>query len=599
MMQPSPWTDAVRAAALFAVDPAGTGGVLLRGLAGPVRDTWLAQLRAAFPPQTPVKRVPAHVTDDRLLGGLDLAATLAAGRPVAQRGLLAEADGGIAILAMAERITVSAAARVTAALDTGAVAVERDGLALKLPARIGVVALDEGMTDDERPPAALAERLAFHVDLTGVGAYDTARGVPDADVIAAARARLPGVTAGADVLEALCATALTLGIDSIRAPLLALRVARASSALGGRDTVTEADAALAGRLVFAARATTLPAPPEAEAQPPEPPPEAAEPPSDNAEQENATQPEGPLEDVVLAAALAAMPPGQLALLKLALERRGRAKSAGRAGARQQARLRGRPAGIRRGDPRAGNRMNVIATLTAAAPWQPLRRRERQAVVSGSAGAVAPGVLPGRIEVRSDDFRITRFKSRTQTTTLFVVDASGSSALHRLAEAKGAVEHLLAECYVRRDRVALIAFRGAGAELLLPPTRSLVRAKRSLAGLPGGGGTPLAAGLDAAAALADAIRRRGDTPVVVVLTDGRANVARDGAPGRERAEADAFAAARGLQALQPSALLLDTSPRPQPLAGQLAVAMGARYLALPHADGATVSRAVRAANGAPA
>ncbi len=590
MTQPSPWMDAVRAAALFAVDPAGTGGVLVRALAGPVRDTWLAQLRAALPAETPVKRVPAHVTDDRLLGGLDLAATLQSGRPVAQRGLLAEADGGVAILAMAERITVSAAARVTAALDTGAVAVERDGLALRLPARIGVVALDEGMTDDERPPAALAERLAFHVDLTGVGAYDTARGVPDADFIAAARARLPGVTVGADVLEALCATALTLGIDSIRAPLLALRVARASAALGGRDTVTEADAALAGRLVFAARATTLPAPPEAEAQPPEPPPEAAEPPSDNAEQENAAQPEGPLEDVVLAAALAAMPPGQLALLKLALERRGRAKSAGRAGARQQARLRGRPAGIRRGDPRAGSRMNVIATLTAAAPWQPLRRREREAA----------GLMhAGRIDVRSDDFRITRFKSRTQTTTVFVVDASGSSALHRLAEAKGAVEHLLAECYVRRDRVALIAFRGAGAELLLPPTRSLVRAKRSLAGLPGGGGTPLAAGLDAAAAMADAIRRRGDTPVVVVLTDGRANVARDGAPGRERAEADAFAAARGLQALQPSALLLDTSPRPQALAGQLAVAMGARYLALPHADGATVSRAVRVANGAPA
>jgi magnesium chelatase subunit D len=582
--------DAVRAAALFAVDPAGTGGVLLRALAGPVRDTWLTQLRAALPAETPVKRVPAHVTDDRLLGGLDLAATLQAGRPVAQRGLLAEADGGVAVLAMAERITVSAAARVTAALDTGAVAVERDGLALKLPARIGVVALDEGMTEDERPPAALAERLAFHIDLTGVGAYDAARGVPDADFMAAARARLPGVTAGTDVLEALCATALTLGIDSIRAPLLALRVARAAAALGGRDTVTEADAALAGRLVFAARATTLPAPPETEAQPPEPPPEAAEPPSDSAEQENATQPEGPLEDVVLAAALAAMPPGQLALLKLALERRGRAKSAGRAGARQSARLRGRPAGTRRGDPRAGSRMSVIATLTAAAPWQPLRRRERQA--AGVAHA-------GRIDVRSDDFRITRFKSRTQTTTVFVVDASGSSALHRLAEAKGAVEHLLAECYVRRDRVALIAFRGAGAELLLPPTRSLVRAKRSLAGLPGGGGTPLAAGLDAAAAMADAIRRRGDTPVVVVLTDGRANVARDGSPGRERAEADAFAAARGLQALQPSALLLDTSPRPQALAGQLAVAMGARYLALPHADGATVSRAVRVANGAPA
>jgi magnesium chelatase subunit D len=116
-----------------------------------------------------------------------------------------------------------------------------------------------------------------------------------------------------------------------------------------------------------------------------------------------------------------------------------------------------------------------------------------------------------VEVRRDDFRVGRFEQRSQSTTIFVVDASGSSAFNRLAEAKGAVELLLADCYVRRDRVALLAFRGRGAELLLPPTRSLVRAKRSLAGLPGGGGTPLAAGIDAAAALADAVRRRGETP----------------------------------------------------------------------------------------
>ena len=104
-----------------------------------------------------------------------------------------------------------------------------------------------------------------------------------------------------------------------------------------------------------------------------------------------------------------------------------------------------------------------------------------------------------------------------------MDASGSSALHRLAEAKGAIELLLASCYVRRDRVALVAFRGQSAELLLPPTRSLVRAKRSLASLPGGGGTPLAAGIDVSLLLADAVQRRGGTPTIVLLTDGRANV----------------------------------------------------------------------------
>jgi len=196
-------------------------------------------------------------------------------------------------------------------------------------------------------------------------------------------------------------------------------------------------------------------------------------------------------------------------------------------------------------------------------------------------------------VRGEDFHVARFIQRGRTTTIFAVDASGSAALHRLAETKGAVELLLADCYVRRDSVAVIAFRGRGAELLLPPTRSLVRAKRSLAGLAGGGGTPLGAGLDAAAALADVVRRRGDTPVVVVLSDGRANVGRDGAPGRAHAEADAQAAARGLRSLSVSVLFIDTSPQPQDSARDLAAAMGARYVPLPHAEAGALSAAVRA------
>jgi magnesium chelatase subunit D len=142
-------------------------------------------------------------------------------------------------------------------------------------------------------------------------------------------------------------------------------------------------------------------------------------------------------------------------------------------------------------------------------------------------------------------------------------------------------------------VALISFRGTIAELLLPPTRSLARAKRSLAGLPGGGGTPLAAGLDAAFALADSVRRKGQTPAMVLLTDGRANIARDGTQGRPRAEEDAVASARRLRGAGFDVVLVDTSPRPGPLAQQLAAEMGARYLALPYADAVTLSRAVRA------
>jgi magnesium chelatase subunit D len=249
---------------------------------------------------------------------------------------------------------------------------------------------------------------------------------------------------------------------------------------------------------------------------------------------------------------------------------------------QRAKLRGRPAGVRAGEPRQGARLSVVETLRAAAPWQPIRRRERRA----ASGAQ-------RIEVRRDDFRVRRYKQRAQTTTIFAVDASGSSALHRLAEAKGAVELLLAECYVRRDQVALIAFRGAGAELLLPPTRSLVRAKRSLAGLPGGGGTPLAAGIESARLLAESVTRRGGFAALVLLTDGRANVARDGTHGRPQAEADALAAARAIRIAGVHALLVDTSPRPQSVAEKLAQAMGAVYLALPHADARALSRSVAA------
>ncbi|MEO0763415.1 MAG: VWA domain-containing protein, partial [Pseudomonadota bacterium] len=183
--------------------------------------------------------------------------------------------------------------------------------------------------------------------------------------------------------------------------------------------------------------------------------------------------------------------------------------------------------------------------------------------------------------------------------IFVVDASGSAAVARLAEVKGAVELMLAEAYVRREQAALIAFRGAVAQLLLPPTRSLVQAKRRLAALPGGGGTPLAAGIEAALELADQLRRRGVTPFTLLLTDGRANVARDGRGGRLRAMEDARAAARAFRAAGHAALLIDASARPHPAAAELAAEMGAEVLALPRADAAALSAAARAGASAAA
>lgn len=585
----SRWDDATLAATLVATDPIGLGGVALRALAGPVRERWLDLLQELLPEQTALRRVPLHVTDGRLLGGLDLAATLRSGRPVAERGLLVEADGGVVVLAMAERVSPTTAARLTAALDVGEVVLERDGLALRTPARFGVVALDEGVADDERLPTALLDRLAIPLDLTEVAAREAVGSLYDADDVGAARARLSQVRAGEAAIESLCAAAVTLGIGSLRASLQALRVARAAAALAGRDEVTDADLAVAGRLVLAPRATVLPmAEPPPDQHSPEdspPPPPEDQPPSNEDQAEETTIDDQTLTDLVLEAAKAAMPAHLLAQLAMGGRARGRSRSSGKAGMVQQGSLRGRPAGVRRGEPRAGARMNVVETLRAAAPWQRLRRAESQR--EGRDGRP-------HVEVRAEDFRVTRYKQRSETTTIFVVDASGSSALHRLAEAKGAIELLLADCYVRRDRVALIAFRGREAELLLPPTRSLVRAKRSLAGLPGGGGTPLAAGLDAAVALADGVRRRGGTPVLVLLTDGRANIARDGTGGRARAEEEAMVSARLVRAAELTALLVDTSPRPQEKAALLATEMGATYLPLPYADAGLVSRAVQAA-----
>jgi magnesium chelatase subunit D len=201
-------------------------------------------------------------------------------------------------------------------------------------------------------------------------------------------------------------------------------------------------------------------------------------------------------------------------------------------------------------------------------------------------------------VRPEDLRIVRFRQKRGATTVFVVDASGSSAMQRLAEVKGAIELLLADCYVRRDSVALVAFRNRGAEIVLPPTRSTARAKRALAGLPGGGGTPVASGIDAALELADQIRRKGQTPLIVLMTDGRANIGRDGAPGRPAALRDALDAGRRVRAAGVAALAIDTAPPPARADAPtraIAEAMQARYVPLPYANAATVNLAVRAAS----
>lgn len=603
------------AALLLAVDARGLGGAVLDHPVHEQARLFATLVRSWLPHGAPLRRVPSSVTADRLYGGVDLASTLAAGRIVAERGVLAGADGGVLVIPMAERLNTSARTAVCEVLDQGEITVQRDGIADRHDARVCAMLLDESV-DDELVHPSLADRLAFRVRFDGRTSEELERMADEtaADYYEAlvrdARVRLSQVSVDDAWATALCQTADAFGVNSVRAALFALRCARALAALDGRLMVTEKDAESAAALVLAPRATRLPAPPPEEdekgddAEPndqpdtsnPGPPPPTEPPPPDSSEPEqkdhdDRTQPTPDRGELLRDAVQAALPPNLLAQL---VQNSTAGSIQGRVGEETPNMLRGRPRGARGGLPRGGARLHLLETLRAAAPWQRVRSR-----VSPADGAGAAAPRP-RVAVRREDFRIRRFIEKTGTTVLFVVDASGSSALYRLAEAKGAVELLLAETYARRDRVSLIAFRGQGTDVLLPPTRALARAKKVLAALPGGGGTPMAHAIDAAVAQVIATRRGGSAPLVVMMSDGRANIARDGTPGRKQAELDALAAGARFALHRIPAMFVDTSPRGEVMARRIAESMQARYLLLPSVDakalGGLVKTAMQLAEG---
>lgn len=568
-----PDSDAATAALLFACDPRSFGGIVVHGMPSLGRDRWLGSLQALFPREAPWRKVPVGVSEDRLLGGLDFAATLASGKPVVATGVLEATDGGVLILPMAERASPSTAAIVSNVLDLGELRMERDGFARTAQCNLGVIALDESMHDEQGLADSLADRLAFRIQLADAPADYEALRLWGPSLIAAARKCMESVHIDGNYLERICMAAAAFGVGSARAELFVMRAARAAAALEGRESVSDEDVALAARLVLAHRATQLPAT-EEQADDPAPPPDECAEPSTDADRS------GMPDEIMVDAVRAAVPVGLLELLQQGGARRQRSATGGRAGLRTLARKRGRPVGVAQADTISGARLNVLATLKTAAPWQVLRKRQdsnRNALV----------------QIRMDDLRVTRFEDSVESTTVFVVDASGSQAARRLAEVKGAIEILLNDCYVRRDQVALIAFRGMGADLLLPPTRALARARRSLAALPGGGATPLASGLDSARELADSIAHHGRVPAIVLMTDGRANVTRDQQQDIARAEADALDSAREMLLAGYRSLLVDTARRPRPRARVIADAMGARYVPLPQADASTISAAVQA------
>lgn len=552
------WDRITLALHVLAVDPDGIKGLWLRARAGAVRDRVTAALTAL---PLPLMRLHPTIADDALYGGLDLSATLAMGRPVKTRGLLTQPAA--LILTMAERVPPGLSARLAHALDQR---------------RHCLIALDEAAEDGEGLPSALTDRLGLFVDLDGLVWSDSDIIRLRLDLLDAARARLPSVNLPPDGAAALTRAAAELGIASLRAPLLAMAAARALAALSGRDVVADDDLRQAAELVYGHRALPLPdAAPQDQTEPP-PPPD----PGEDAPQDRHTESQSIPEEMLVEAVRASLPADLLA--QLAAGRAARAaKGATGTGAERGGNRRGRPLPSRPGKLGSGARIDLVATLRAAAPWQPLRRKAAQ----------SDAVLL----VRASDIRVKRFRETSDRVLIFAVDASGSSAFARLAEAKGAVELLLAAAYARRDHVALVAFRGAGAELILPPTRSLVQTKRRLQGLPGGGGTPLAAGMQVAMAAAAQARARGMTPTIALLTDGRGNIALDGSASRDMAEADALRLARAIRSTGIPAVVIDTANRPQPGLAAMARVMDAPYLALPRADARRLSGVLGAALGA--
>jgi magnesium chelatase subunit D len=545
---------AMDAARLFALAPARFGVLMVRARAGPTRDAYLAMLRGLIGVDRPWRRLPMGIDDAALLGGLDLTRTLADGAPVLALGLLAQADGGVLIAPSAERMGAGLAARIAAVLDQGGVQLEREGRSLWRASQFGVIGLDEG-EDDESAPAALWERAAFIVSLDGLG-HGAFSAAP-----AALQAPREASASDADI-EALCRAASALGVAAIRAPLWALRAARLLAGGRGQAKVAAEDLTHAAGLVFGPRAAVPPEPVDA-SSPPEPPPDS------NAHDAPTDQPIPPeaLEDVIVEAARAAAPVALLAMLAQGKTATGAAGQ----GAAQRSLLRGRPVGAKPGLPRQGACLALLATLRAAAPWQKLRPAK-----------------PGRpIALARDDLRVRTYQERSETSVIFVVDASGSAAFARLAEVKGAIEAVLAQAYVSRTHVALVTFRHEGAEIIVPPTRSLARARARLAALPGGGGTPLAAGLEAGLILALGERAKGRSVVLLALSDGRANIARDGGRDRARAQADALAAARRVRAAGLKAVFVDTARWPSADNAAFAAEMGARYAPLPFADAAAM------------
>ena len=495
-----------------------------------------------IPARSPFRTVPLGITEDRLLGGLNWESTLKTGRPVLKPGLLGDANGGLVYIDEVNLLETSLAHLLLDAVSAGRVTLEREGLSAFYPTRVALLATmnpEEGTLGPqladrfalsvtlagEADPALRAEvvrrRLAFEADPAAFRrryAEDTSALTRN---IKEARELLPEIEFSEPARELIARLAVTERLAGHRGDLALAKAARARAALLGLDLVSPREVLDIAALVLPSRRRPAPARGPAKIQ------------IERLERVEGGRPE--LFEPVYVADVPEIPPdykggaedgAEEPILQIFKTGDGfravtpqtkrevgvRGKSGRRAG-RETTKAVGRS--YRTTARRLGRPLSLAATLRAAAPYQLARKRED--------GRDRPLVLTAA------DLREKVYRQKTGRLVIFVVDSSGSiGTLYRMEEAKAAALALLSEAYQKRDRVALIAFYGQKAELLLPPTNSPDLAARLLAELPSGGKTPLSAALALTRRLLTVEQAKDPclTPHIILMTDGRPNIPLD-------------------------------------------------------------------------